>query len=54
MEVRERGSMDFVVVMIHRVHRKAACFHQYYKMMLREYHFLWEQVDVWVVPVVVH
>jgi hypothetical protein len=27
VEVLERGSMDFEVVLIHRVHRKAVCFH---------------------------
>ena len=27
VEGQERGSMDFVVVLIHRVHRKAMCFH---------------------------
>ena len=27
VEALERGSTDFVVVSIHRVHRKAVCFH---------------------------
>ena len=27
VEDQERGSMDFVVVLIHKVRRKASCFH---------------------------
>jgi len=27
VEGQERGSMDFEVVLIHKVHRKAVCFH---------------------------
>jgi hypothetical protein len=48
------GNMDFVVVRLHKVHRKAWRFRLYYKVMWRGDHLCLEEVDVWEVPVAVH
>jgi hypothetical protein len=50
VEVRKRENRDSVVVRLHKVHRKAWCFHLYYKVMWRGDHLCLEEADVWEVP----
>ena len=45
--------MDFVVVRLHKVHRKAWHFRLYYKVMWRGDHLCLEEADVWEVLVAV-
>ena len=54
MKVRKRENMDFVVMRLHKVHRKAWLLRLYYKMMWRGDHLCLEEADVWEVPVAVH
>jgi hypothetical protein len=53
VKVRKRENMDFVVVRLHKVHRKAWRFHLYYKVMWRGDHLCLEEADVWEVLVAV-
>jgi len=54
VKVWKRENMDFVVVRLHKVHRKAWRFRLYYKVMWRGDHLCLEEADVWEVPVAVH
>ena len=53
MKVRKRENMDFVVVRLHKVHRKALRFRLYCKVMWRGDHLCLEEADVWEVLVAV-
>jgi hypothetical protein len=54
VEDPERESKGFVVVRLHKVHRKVRRFHQYYNVMWRGDHWCLGEVDVWEVPMAVH
>jgi hypothetical protein len=53
VKVRKRENMDFVVVRLHKIHRKALRFRLYYKVMWRGDHLCLEEADVWEVLVAV-